>query len=592
MTPTLALIRWLCWACLTILLAVANIAGAQPAPRAVFLPGATGFPLTKNGSPSHGWMIVQSGEKWALVHAPPRVDNDPTATGVLSAAGGSVALVASFTSAPVALAAADDRVYMIFETTDRAGRAIRREVRSITAERSGLGALWRFEPEEELFTHPLLPPGGVLLGAGCIDGMLAVVLDSSTEANPQSPRIGILYRDRWLFTDLPAPIVDAVRASPRNVRIVASRSGLVICVPRADGVLERWTGAVTLPPKAPSTFFAEDDDAPIVTRRNASATTLPSPSWTWTQRPMLTLAPGFLDASAGTLVDCAGVLVWVQVAPDGTILLRELSDDGATPLVDIPGAALPISIGTLDGDGRIVLIWSQLQAPPPTPQALQSSAPKRTYEIREISPSTGRILYAGPAKSLGPVSPTDFRILSIALLVTMGIALLLVLRPDPSDGIITIPEGYFLAESGRRLLAAVADLVFAWWIACTIWRIDVGESISPSNMLGGTTWVVAGTSLAVGMILGAIGEWRVGRSPGKLLAGCEVVSTAAHSSGAGFLSRPSFWRSLERNAIKWLLPPVAMLGLFDQQGRHRADMMARTVVVVRGEEVDEGDLDQ
>lgn len=567
---------------LFLILAISSTLRAQPAPQSVFLPGAVGFPCDRPGSPSHGWMIVQSNDKWALVHVPPRVDNDPTATGVLSASGGSVALVGSFDSTPSAIVAIDDRLYMIFETVDRGGAVLRRDVRSVVAERSGLGALWHFEPEDDYFTHALLPPGGTLLGAACAQGTLAVVLDSSTEPNPQGPRVGVLSRESWVFSDLPEPVAQSIRASPGSAHVVSSRQGLLIAILRQNKTLERWVGNVEIPQPAAGGFFPDDDDAPIVTPRRTAPPK--SPTWTWTRLAPIDARP--LDQSSGTLLECAGVQVWLQVGPDGTMSVHELGDDSVSLLASLKNAAVPVSLCTIEGDGRIVMAWSLLEPPPSQPQAFQTSVPKRNYEVREISVLTGRVLYSGPAKSLGPVSETDFRLLALALLATMAIALLLVLRPDPSDGVISIPDNYFLAESGRRLFAALADAVLAWWIACAIWRLDVGQSLSPSNMLGGTTWIVAGTAIVVGLVLGSIGEWRIGRTPGKLLTGCEVISVLPNPSRPGALPRPSLWRALERNAIKWLLPPVAMLGLFDEQGRHRADMMARTVVVVRGDEMD------
>ncbi len=562
----------------------------------IIIPGAGGIRSENHHGASHGWMIVQSTTQWALIHVPSRVDGDISAPGVLAASGGSVRLVSSFVNPPAALAASDDTVYMVFETSDRAGRVTRRDVRSVTAVRSGLGSLWRFEPDGDLATLPNLPPDGVLLGVACVEGQLTAIIDDSSEANPTAPRAGVLHRDRWMWSPLPAPLAASIHRAGGVVRVLSTREGVCIAasaaglsgasIESAPAVIELWTGKVKLPESVQAKYFSSDDDAPVTMKPSSGPRVGdPAPLWSWQSRKTEIGSAHAGDLASGTVIECAGSLLWAHVTPAGHVQVAELSAGVASPMADFPDVTLPVSITSLGGDGRVVLVWSDLAPPSASPKNLEASAPKRTYEVREISAATGRVLYEGPAKSLGPVSPTDLRILSTALLVTMAIALLLVLRPDPSDGVVVLPEGFALAEPSRRFFAALIDLFMAWWIASALWGVDVGDAVSPANMVGGGTWIIAGTSLIVGLVMGTIGEWKTGRSPGKLLTSCEVASVAGIPAPGveGIVPRPTFWRALERNSIKWLLPPVAMLGLFDSQGRHRADMMARTVVVVRFE---------
>lgn len=571
-------------------LALAPLAHAQPALRSVVLPGAGGHPIQGQADLSHGWMIVQAGTKWSLIHVPPRVDTAPSAQGPLSASGGSVRLVTSFTTPPVAIAAAGDRLYMVLETVDRSGRVSRREVRSVTVARSGLGGLWRFDPEGELYTHPLLPPNGQLLGLAAPGGKLAALIDDSAEANPIGPQIGLLDGNRWIWSDVPKDIAGVMASAPGRVRLVPLRAGAGLCVATLDGRIHLWTAVCTIQRPDRKFTFGQEDDAPILS--DNSGPIPPAVSWRWSLRTFPMPDSSRIDPANGTLIECGGAPLWIHASPQGTVDLSALSEQSAATLAVLDNVTLPISLAELEGDGRIVMIWSQVEAPPTQPtRKLESSTPRRTYEVREISAATGRILYQGPAKSMGPVSPDDLRILWIVLLVTMAMALFLVLRPDPTDGVINLPEHTFLAEPGRRLVAALADAVIAWWVATGIWGIDLGDSLAPANMLGGTTLLVAGSALCIGCILGTLGEWRSGRSLGKILAGCEVMSI--HPTPApkieGPLPRPTLWCAFKRNAIKWFLPPVAMLGIFDHQGRHRADMMARTAVVIRVEPMDHDD---
>jgi uncharacterized RDD family membrane protein YckC len=565
--------------------ALPQTAHGQPALRSVVLPGAGGHPMAGRSGPSHGWMVVQSGANWALVHVPPRVDAEPGAQGPLSASGGSVRLVTSFTTPPVAIAAIAERVYMVIETVDRAGRVSRREVRSVTAARSGLGGLWRFDPEGDLYTHPLLPAGGQLLGLAACDGRLVALIDDSAEPNPVGPRIGVLDGNTWAWADVSEEIAAGLSSATGRGRLVPLRAGAGVCIPGLDGIVTLWEGTCEILKAEKSFVFGGgDEEEPLISQKKESSQA--TVRWRWTRHQYAIPDSSRADPANGTLIECAGARLWIHASPSGMVDISALGEKKSVPLATFADVTLPLSVCELEGDGRIVVVWTEIETPgSESGKELAPSSPRKSYQVREVSAATGRVLYEGPAKSMGPVSPADLRILSVVLLITMAVALILVLRPDPSDGVITLPEDTFLAEPGRRLLASLADAMIAWWVASAVWGIELGESLAPANMLGGATLLVAGTTLAVGWLLGTIGEWRGGRSLGKILAGCEVVSIdpALPLKLDGPLPRPSFWRSLKRNAIKWFLPPVAMLGLFDQQGRHRADMMARTMVVIRVE---------
>ncbi|HRJ49911.1 MAG TPA: RDD family protein, partial [Phycisphaerales bacterium] len=303
-------------------------------------------------------------------------------------------------------------------------------------------------------------------------------------------------------------------------------------------------------------------------------------AWTWNSR-RLAVGPALAgDPARGMALECAGSLLWIQPLAEGRVEVYELSERVPARIASFDDVSLPIAVTSLESQGRVVMAWSRLDGGSAGSASFESSAAKRTHEAREFSASTGRVLYHGPARSLGPVTPNDLRVLSTALLITMGVALVLVLRPDPKDAVVTIPVGTALCEPVRRMLAAAIDGVLSWWMASTLLGLEFFQGLSPAAIIAGWAWPVSVTTLVVGMVIGTIGEWRTGRTPGKMIAGCEVVSSNTDTA-SGAMPRPDLLRALIRNAIKWLLPPVAMLGLFDHQGRHRADMMARTIVVIR-----------
>lgn len=257
--------------------------------------------------------------------------------------------------------------------------------------------------------------------------------------------------------------------------------------------------------------------------------------------------------------------------------------------------------------------------------------------ITEISGARGETLFDGPFERVSPVDLGGFRLLSSLLLVLMAMVLLIVLRPEPGDGVVAIPAGYALAEPPRRLLATFFDLGLAVLVASSIWGVDPRDMLSFEVITAlDDRWLALPTVLLVGAGLGAASEWAFGRTFGKLVFGMTVVSIKprakagskpgtnakphgkpdakpdddrrGRSSDAEFddraesaparraggeddlhdeaeppaplgLVRLSLWQALVRNLVKWLLPPVAALALVDTSGRHRGDGLARAAVL-------------
>jgi len=78
-------------------------------------------------------------------------------------------------------------------------------------------------------------------------------------------------------------------------------------------------------------------------------------------------------------------------------------------------------------------------------------------------------------------------------------------------------------------------------------------------------------------VYGTVAESVFGTTAGKLLLGCRV----ARAAGVGGPRRVGAGAAFVRNLVKWALPPVAALALLETSGRHRGDLLARAVVLVR-----------
>jgi hypothetical protein len=185
------------------------------------------------------------------------------------------------------------------------------------------------------------------------------------------------------------------------------------------------------------------------------------------------------------------------------------------------------------------------------------------------------------------VSTEELRILALMLVGLMVVVVVFVLRPEPKGPPLTLPPGYALAEPGRRLAASAMDLLFAAFIAAQITGVGLWELITLRGIInpGGPGISALLILMLVGYISTTLGEWLAGRSIGKVIAGCEVVHPVIDRTAEGQIvpsvQPAGLWRIAVRNLVKWTVPPVAMAGLGTSERRHRGDLAANTVVVIR-----------
>lgn len=506
-----------------------------------------------------------------LVHIPPRrlAAEDGMARG---AADGVVRVASRFNQAPAALAAVDRTVYAFFEPRPTA-EVKRISVFSLSVEPSGVGDLWRFLPEGRMEAQPFIQSEGRVRGAAAWRDGPVVLIESGSP-----PRLSLLalVGGRWRPLPWPdgapsAPPADAA-AVPRDL-LISTRAGPALVIPSGEGKPGLW---VALP--APDARPADNDD-PLPVR--------------WRFEPLEALGRAWKPGSR--LQEIAGRLILADPAPSGDLTLSEVLPGGATrPLATLTGVDRNASLASLDGVGRLAVVWAASLPPaastpdtPATPDPVPavgpgepSPRPAQTApdpaQIREVSVFTGRVLYSGQARSEGPISPGEFRAVVLTLLLLMGAVLILVMRAPP-QGAWVLPKGVALAEPGRRFAATVIDAGVAVLVVrgLGLWP---GSALDPLAWLEGSNWIALAAVAGAAVLIAAVCEGLWGRTVGKIFAGCEVIVLSR--TGDEPPQPPGLARALLRNLVKWILPPVAALGVLDPEGMHRGDTLARTAVVV------------
>lgn len=232
----------------------------------------------------------------------------------------------------------------------------------------------------------------------------------------------------------------------------------------------------------------------------------------------------------------------------------------------------PVSqVSPRDDSGRLLIA----SANPPTPPRV-ASFPK----VHIVSVASGRILYDGPLKLASPARTEDFAVLGALLFVVIGSVVATVF--SPKEGAISLPKNASLAEAPRRAMAGTIDLGIALTIAALLRGIPASDALNPSWWMtpqGHLTGVFATLGLIGG---GTMLEAALGRTPGKSLTGCRVVTMRgdADTADPDAWRLPTLWQALVRNVLKWGLPPVGLMALLDPSGRARADQFAGTGVVI------------
>jgi RDD family len=579
-------------------LAIGGTARAQTAPAA---PGVTGSGAFAEGRPtlgpsiSHAWIVVPNfaGEKGAVVlHLPPRGTLSDSDGRLVGAVPGEARVAAPLLSAPVIAGAQGSRLAMVFYD-QLFPSAEGRKVISLGAAAPTPGT-WVTTPTGRLDALPSLRADGLLLGfAGCDAGFCALFQGLvQGNADPTKLVLQMLVGSEWLEVPLSAELLGL---APQYFSLTAGNKPATTAAWQLFAV-PGGVGILAAPPRSDTFTLATAKLAAPA----AGTKTVPAP--TWTSEAVKLQGPRPRERM--TVLCTSGQLVITTFEPKGVregvvhIFTRPLDFPSLAwrEIASVPGVASDHALAALDGVGRVAIV----SAPAP----LAGEKTRDHQNIAEVSVHTGAVVYNGDLTLTSPISKSDYRMVGLILAYALGLVLIFLVKPQAADTI-QLPEGYALAEPGRRVVAGIMDFVVALVLASRLWHMPVAEALTPA-----TWWSPAGqsvllTCVAIAIGLGAVSELFLGRTIGKLITGCEVVGIRVEGQPPPPATSPTkegeapapdhvpFWRLLVRNVIKWGLPPVGLLGLLDPNGRHRGDQFARTAVVIHAldepEEDDEGE---
>jgi len=517
---------------------------------------------------SHGWFVsIDRPGHVTLAHVPPR--RRAGADGLLrGAADGVVRHALELDGMPSAIAAWDDRIYLVFAARGSGTRS----VSSLAVRPTPARDRWRLEPLGRLAVEPELPGGGELEGLAATSvGLVSVIVEPDANGVVQR-RLRVLEGRAWREARLP----DSLAVARPDVAVFAIGMGerLGLFIRGTDGSAELWSTARVRPPgrSARAEWSADAEQESSVDDETASVTSGPL-GLEWHHLALASDCSVPELPGDGSRVFVSGGRVYAAVATAGdAINVLAITPETCVKVGRIDGVGERAAVVGLDTPSRVVAAWLVDVANPKG--ALERPVPR--MEIREISLVDGRTEYSGPIVGDAPISPREAQWLALGLVVLMGAVLLVVLRADSGKDDYTIPVGTSLAPSGRRVIAGAIDLVTAGVVAARSIGVSGAELADPVFLMSERSVVFVGTMIGIGVMLGVIGEVFMGRSPGKLLTSCEVIDVRV----TGRLSHPRLWQAVVRNLVKWVLCPAALLGLMEPQGRHRGDSLSRTAVVV------------
>lgn len=502
-------------------------------------------------SGEHAWALTPSttSSEWALWHIPPRV-------GPSGAADGAVRIIDSLERRPAAIAAAGGRVWLAFAGIgNEPGYAIF----TAAVQPGAIDGTWFSGSGGRLASSSFLPTEGRLIAlAARREGPMALV-----EAIDGNLEIAWLERGRWSRSD--GPVVEG--QAPHAIGV--SRDGSITLAGIDAGAISLWTARLLAEEtdagsgfqlRSPSELLQPSDestdDEHSTIALEWTARTLPLPS----SRAGSRVIAGPVKLGPRTMLATAG---------DGRVAIFEIEGDAVRVAYVAEGSA----VGFLTNARRGVIVRLNDSA-----EAAEGRAATK-LELEEFSLDSGRTLYVGAAVFDGPVSPSDLRILLVLMVLVSASLLLFVVRSSNESKPFTAPPGCLLAPAMPRILASVGDGLLALLIGSEIARalpegwlaMRVGaEVIDFAPLL---------TALVFGMLSGAVMEATLGRTLGKLVFGLAVTRSLAEGDVRPGARRPGFGPSLVRNAVKWLLPLVALAGAMSPLLRHRGDTLSGLAVV-------------
>lgn len=470
---------------------------------------------------SHGWVVLRGEDGALLAHVPPR----EAGPGFEAGAAGSVRPARPLAEVPDFVAAVGDRVFLVFPARHRQDGS-ERSVLTLRAEPTGIGGLWVDLPGGGFESRPALPARGRLVDVAVAGGQLHAMQRAAGSIVVE--RLGA---QGWE----PLPTIPMLEGQePQTVAMVSLGDRPVVAARFSEGTLAwAWDGST-----------AWD----LVTL--ADWDRFWSGSWrrSWGDEVIVGV-PG--EGGVQTVWAVGERAAWML---------------GALPSVEGGGVVL------LASSGRLVAVGRE--------QAAEGAKPAAgAARSAEMSLVTGRVVFDGPAPQRVPVTADEFRMIVGMLLLVMVAALLVIVRPG-SGASWGVPDGWALADPGRRLLASLVDGLLMAWVVGGLFGVSVRAVVTLEVVVHPDgSWLALPATLAAGWLVTSVLEASFGATPGKWIFGIRVWQARA-----GVPQRVTLFWCLVRNAVKWLIPPVAAMAVLDPDGRHRGDSAARAVVGVRVEE--------
>lgn len=460
----------------------------------------------------HGWLVARSlvGGGVTLVHLPPRSGPD---------AGGTVAGQAlpqrTLGTMPSAMASWEERVFVLYPTGARI------EVYSIRAVAGGVRGYWVLEPSAGAAAEPALSAPGEALHDAAVtsEGLCVLTADSGW-------RLWRLEGGSWESLEPPrdlgmdaTSVVRLVRGDGR-LRLLRSGEQTELWTRAVDGGWEREMLPFRLTGECLSVFSWGDEVCVA--------------SWSETN----------------------GLEVWS-------------GRDTSVRLVHEPSMLRPTDLTSFDGGRRIAALLTLRNE-----QAQGIKDPIARWEIAEFSVGTGRLLYRGELRA-GDWMSVDLHVIGLAMVALMLGVVFYLLQPTGREPALVMPSGFALASPGTRVVAAMIDAA----ITASLVGLVSGHGVLEILLVAPLLQTPGGLLAAVAFIAGGaayttLAEWGSGRTLGKALVGCRVVSIDPNRP------RPGLLRTASRNVFRWMFAPWALVGMTSLDMRHRGDRVAGTVVAV------------
>ena len=492
---------------------------------------------SQSNAQSHAWSVYENSQgEILLVHLPPR-DADPDAQIAYEpAAPGEMQAFRSLSSMPDGIAAIDNRVFMVFGRSRLPGIGANegkpgkwvRKVYSGRAVRSPVGTAWNLMPQGRLDSEPMITQEGELVDLCATSDRLWALLEA--DGRYQLLRMG---QDEWEPIALPE----------------LSSQGLAPAAWRLSSVGDDLIAVDVADQSAASAYIHGDD------------------GWT-TDWSTIELAEPSIQSSkliaSPRGVDRVGSASRIRIWSDAGVFT--IASD-----VELPEGTELVAMGSVN---RLVGIHRR-SVTADTEENASGDAPD-LIQVFEIDLVDGSIVYEGGPVVATPVSEAELRLLMLMMMLIMGGVLVVVILPNNAESM-SIPDGFSLADPGRRLLATMSDVFLVAIAVGMVFKVSAIEIITLSVITrSDVSWLVLPVTLAIGIVSMTLMEWLLGATPGKFLVGLRLVR-----ANPGAMDRVRLRSAIVRNVIKWLLPPVVALALLDPEMLHRGDRATKTLVVSR-----------